>query len=300
MGALEMVKRITRGDSATVQAEIIALKTEHAAALREAGRLEAEQSQAPSFEGAQELKRRALVEADRAAWLAGRLRELEALHQGLRQGEQEALYAARYTRRVATHKKLVPLVRAAAAMTAEAIANDQEDRRDLGEHAAARLPVVAYLGMLLPDLVDLWEEEGRRVFAPKRRSALTPAPVVVTKPKREAVRLPGKVSRDPVPIEALTAKRVADDLAPLEAGQVRAKVLRSGYSPADDRPAATRGQVIRMPREVAALAAGSGAVQIIEDPALPAATAERAIGAGLVEAFSPPPAVGGADEEARP
>jgi hypothetical protein len=58
------------------------------------------------------------------------------------------------------------------------------------------------------------------------------------------------------------AMRPADDLAPLEPGEARVKVLRSGFSPADDRPACAFGQIIRMPRGVAERV--EGIVMILE------------------------------------
>jgi hypothetical protein len=68
------------------------------------------------------------------------------------------------------------------------------------------------------------------------------------------------------------AERTPDDLAPLEPGQARVRVLRAGFSPADDKPQSHYGQLLRMPIQAALRA--EGAIEIIErfgDPALNAA-----------------------------
>jgi hypothetical protein len=61
-----------------------------------------------------------------------------------------------------------------------------------------------------------------------------------------------------------SAPREADDLAPLEPGQARVRVQRHGYSPSDDRPHCSYGQIVRMPLGPAERAADRGAVVIIE------------------------------------
>jgi hypothetical protein len=71
------------------------------------------------------------------------------------------------------------------------------------------------------------------------------------------------------------AERTPDDLAPLEPGQARVRVLRAGYSPADNRPQAHYGQLLRMPIQAAQRA--EGAIEIVErygDPALNSAAPE--------------------------
>jgi hypothetical protein len=73
------------------------------------------------------------------------------------------------------------------------------------------------------------------------------------------VELYGGVSTPPV-----LTPRVADDREPLKHNQVRARVLRTGYSPADDRPHCHQGQVIRLPKKTAEAAAAGGALEIIE------------------------------------
>jgi hypothetical protein len=61
---------------------------------------------------------------------------------------------------------------------------------------------------------------------------------------------------------AHTAQRMPDDFAPLEVGQARVRVLRAGFSPADDRPQTHYGQILRMPIQAALRA--EGAIEIVE------------------------------------
>jgi hypothetical protein len=61
-----------------------------------------------------------------------------------------------------------------------------------------------------------------------------------------------------------SAAREVDDLAPLDPGQARVKVMRHGYSPAENRPQTSYGQVVRMPRGAAERAANAGAVEVLE------------------------------------
>lgn len=59
-----------------------------------------------------------------------------------------------------------------------------------------------------------------------------------------------------------SAPRVADDLAPLEPGEARVRVLRRGFSPTDNRPQSHYGQLLRMPIQAALRA--EGAIEIVE------------------------------------
>ena len=62
----------------------------------------------------------------------------------------------------------------------------------------------------------------------------------------------------------MTAQRALDDVTPLGPSEARVKVLRSGFSPADDRPQCCHGQLIRMALDTAQRAAGTGAVENTE------------------------------------
>ena len=78
---------------------------------------------------------------------------------------------------------------------------------------------------------------------------------------------------------SLRARRLPDDLAPLAADEVRAKVLRAGFSPADDRPQCAFGQIIRMPRATAERAVEAGVIELVQDqPAVPATKFQTAEG----------------------
>jgi hypothetical protein len=94
------------------------------------------------------------------------------------------------------------------------------------------------------------QASGARTRMPHQRPKLTDSARTVS----PADSAPGRHS----------AERVPDDLAPLEPGEARVKVLRAGYSPADNRPQCSYGQVVRMPLGLAARAEDRGALVIIE------------------------------------
>jgi hypothetical protein len=60
------------------------------------------------------------------------------------------------------------------------------------------------------------------------------------------------------------ARRTPDDLSPLEPGQARVRVLRSGFSPSEDREQCAFGQIVRMPLGAAKRAADGAAIEILE------------------------------------
>lgn len=94
------------------------------------------------------------------------------------------------------------------------------------------------------------QASGARTRMPHQRPKLTDSARTVT----PADSAPGRHS----------AERVPDDLAPLEPGEARVKVLRAGYSPADNRPQCSYGQLVVMPLGLAARAEDRGALVIIE------------------------------------
>lgn len=156
----------------------------------------------------------------------------------------------------------------------------------LGTHRAAVLvPAFAYGGMLTAANLDEWFARNAREleFASGTREHQSTHRPTQSAPKPE--RLPGSMQH-PVSLAVgmgavPRAPRAVDDTAPLEPGQVRVKVMRAGFSPADDRPQATYGQLLRMPAETAVRAAGRGAVEIVET------RMSAAPGAAPVEAGAP-------------
>jgi hypothetical protein len=109
-----------------------------------------------------------------------------------------------------------------------------------------------------PELLDQFSLALAPPAPAPRRTKLAPTPERAPKSTQGPLYLSGGV-----PSLAPPPPRFPDDTAPLNAGQARVKVLRAGFSPADDRPQCAYGQIIRMPRHVAERAAASGVVEII-------------------------------------
>jgi uncharacterized coiled-coil protein SlyX len=77
------------------------------------------------------------------------------------------------------YRKLRVAIDAAAAVQVEAMAVRQEAIGELGEGIVqSRIPAVAFVGMLLPDLVELWRAELDRAFSgpPPKPKAVPPSP----------------------------------------------------------------------------------------------------------------------------
>lgn len=125
-------------------------------------------------------------------------------------------------------------------------------------------PNISGSALLAPDLLDLFD-----------RACSTP----VSENAQPQIKVAAKTSRRaPAPADAMTphsvrlgssapiakAARVADDLSELGAGEARVRTLRAGFSPADDRPAAARDQIVRMSAAAARAAAAAGAVEVLE------------------------------------
>ena len=107
-----------------------------------------------------------------------------------------------------------------------------------------------------------------------------PEPLRLTSSPRPVVAKNLDLRAPEEPIRTVSSRRVAldewpdanpkrlrspDDVAALEPGQVRARVLRSGYSCADDQPACDVGQIIRLPSETARNAALNGAIEVVAE-----------------------------------
>lgn len=197
------------------------------------------------------------------------------------------------TRLTAVHAKkrkeaeaaLIPAHRAArgeycAALRAMVAARRKLDEIDheaclaLGEgRARLVMPACAYTGQLTAQFVEMWLNREEQEYALPMTPTL-PTPVKAVQPVPVRTRLPHERAKatdsqrpvalfEPQPARQ-PAPRTPDDVAPLQPGETRVKVLRSGFSPADDRPAACYGQLVRMPHGAAKRAADAGAVEIIE------------------------------------
>jgi hypothetical protein len=222
---------------------------------------------------------------------------------------RERLAAAerrQFERLFAKHKMLISTAarrnieaqKAAAAANVASIEAFAAARAELGSIAEQGLiPRVNFAGIPLPDLVEVWEKEINRSLATLDRAELpppaapagagrqyfrvpgmhstpmpepaAPAPVVVRPvalPQPAALPEPEKPRPSPL---TWTAERAPDDLAPLASGEVRVRALADNWTPANDRQAVYRGQVLRLPRRLAEAAEGRGQAEIIEYPEAP-------------------------------
>lgn len=166
--------------------------------------------------------------------------------------------------------------------------------REVGEHSLSCLPIFAYGGILGHSTAQLWAAENDRILAaavasrqprPAEKKAAAKMPVPASTwwdPKdpgyhhpaaqqmRDRTKRPVNAGlQHPIELVGGGVSRAAVELAPhdfepLMFGQARVRVLRGGYSPADDRPQCHFGQVIRMGDRTALAAASAGVVEIIE------------------------------------
>jgi hypothetical protein len=132
-----------------------------------------------------------------------------------------------------------------------------------------------YRGFLFPDLVDIYKTENDRVFAIPASKPVKPAKAAVPAAqsaarqylpheRKRAIDTPRTVSLALDDRPTQKQSRPADDMSPLAPGMARVRVMRPGFSPADDRPQCHFGQIVVMPLGAARRAAEKAAVEILE------------------------------------
>ena len=192
---------------------------------------------------------------------------------------------------VAVAERYAAALRACAAADRELAEIRSEAREEIDPaRVPILMPLVNYAGVLEEEHVNLWWDRVAPVLAVSRAMSspdahpaslrVQPPPATARGPATRPASLQHAVSLGqdaPIP----KAPRAADDTAPLESGEVRVKVLRAGFSPAEDRPQAAYAQLLRMNAAAALLAADRGAVQIVET------RPSEARGAAPVEAGAP-------------
>lgn len=175
---------------------------------------------------------------------------------------------------VAAAERYAAALRACAAADRELAEIRNRAHKAIGAaRSAVLMPLVNYAGLLEEEHIKLWLERVAPVLAASKAMSspdahpaslrVQPPPATARGPAARPASLQHAVSLGQdaaIP----KAPRAADDTAPLEPGEVRVKALRAGFSPADDRPQAAYGQLLRMTAAAALLAADRGAVQIVE------------------------------------
>jgi hypothetical protein len=301
MSLLKMVKDTIApvDEVADLTAKIKAERAAGTAGRLEIERLEAELLEArrngAGYEEAQPLRDRIA----RARWAIDGadqvISKLEA-QLGVAEAKKQHEKTTRHWRATARiYPKLRRAIEEAAALQVEAVKAREAAAAD-GVAVQTQIPVLAYMGFLFPDLVEIWSTEMDRVFAVPPRQP-TPPPDIKRTPAEvaaainalppqaigqlQAIARPGGAgierersttdSQGLVRLNALpppqpTPSRALDDSAPLEPGQVRVRA-RAGY-PGPNGPCVDQ-QIIRLDRKVAELAVAiSGAVEILpDDPA---------------------------------
>jgi hypothetical protein len=174
--------------------------------------------------------------------------------------------------------EFIAAARAAAEKHAALVAIVGQARREGFEReAAAAMPPTPNIGgspVLATDLLDLFElaVAGHSAISQSRAAAPAAAPAARLPHERQRMtdsQHQVRLYEHPAPT---WEPGTPDDLAPLQPGEARVKVLRGGFSPADDRPQCRYGQIVRMPRAVAQNAANRGAVEVLETNEAPATT----------------------------
>jgi hypothetical protein len=182
-----------------------------AASREEIVRLKSQRLSAESFEDAEAVSQRIA----RVTWTIDQITVaiLPALEQRII-AAQSAKQRAGILRHQKIHRDLYPrlktAIQAASAIQVEAVNARAAAQADLGEHVANQaLPHLAYRGLLLPDLIELWSNEQDRVFLSLAAPAPQPAVAAVVAPKAAplavAPPIAPKPAAKPAPVVAPVA-----------------------------------------------------------------------------------------------
>jgi hypothetical protein len=189
MGALmQMVKNaVGVGDSVgDIVGQIEAERAKLAASMQEIERLKAVRVGADSYEDASAAESR----LGRVRWEVSRidalLPQLESKLVAAKAIKHRDALAKHLAAARAMYPKLRAAVENAAAVQAEAIKLREDAERELGGGVVQQhIPIVAFRGLLLPDLVAMWRNEMDRTFA---APAPQPAVAAVVAPAKPAAR----------------------------------------------------------------------------------------------------------------
>jgi hypothetical protein len=209
---LTVVKRLIAGkdDTGALQQQITALKAEGADASAEIDRLKRERVAAASYEEARELDERIARQIWVTEHCAAALPQLELQLDAARALEQAAALARHKVVLLEIYPKLKTAVLAAVETQHEAIAAREAACRELGEAVVSRnLPIIAYAGFLMKDLVAIWQAENDRLFAELARKPRITSPRLM--PMRNSMRLSATMPalRSGIACWTSTAQRIA-------------------------------------------------------------------------------------------
>ena len=259
---------------------IEATKQSGSDAYAEIERLEAERRVADSYEAARVID----DQIERLKFEIGRLgRLLPELEERLADAKwDERLVAFDKHRRnlVAATRKAITAVEAAAAANAAVVAAHHQASQELGTHINS-LPLQAYLGVLMPDLVSMWRRQVEPQLYQMERAELTRPP----KPRPPGA--PQAVYRDPTGVNAPPKPPVVVAVAPpppadppqpaREArrdppppdGERQVHVIAGGDFNLPDGTRAKIGDRVNLSSKLAEIWVGKGVAEFVDDTPAP-------------------------------
>jgi hypothetical protein len=254
-----VVKRlIGKDDPAELASEIEALKTSAADACAEIERLELARLGAPDYPAALVVTE----EIKRAQWVidsaAAKLPNLEARLEAAR-AEQHRRAISRHLAAVRLlYPRLKDAILAAASLQADAIKLRDAAVAEIGEHAATvNLPILAFRGLLLPDLIKLWSDE-------LDRSVFSPAPPPRVQLALASSRKPAAAAKPARPTPSPRPKRPPRQAAePAADGEITLMFLRPGVE-LDDGTQSVAGDVVNLPAALARSLLESGTADLVK------------------------------------
>jgi hypothetical protein len=266
---LAVVRKLlpTKGDDvAALQEEIAALKRQGAQACAEIEEIEQQRALAPSYETALAGEARVKELRWNVAHVDAMLPGLEArLAQAMADRRQAALARHRAIGAQVYGQLRSALVEASRAQ-AFALRAREDAIKEVGEALVQmHLPAVAFMGLLTPELLQLYFDQMDRVFAPrpKPKAAAVPAPVRAALPAPAKPKAPVAVAKEPAP---RPARVVRHDPFPDGQGQALVVFLRAGVE-IGDGTVATIGDQVSLPAEQARTLAQRGVVDYVTAPA---------------------------------
>lgn len=184
---------------AEAEAELARLRAEVETARADVQRLGAEWLFAPSQAAAEEIARQR-AEAERIIGRSElRIPEIAQRLAAARAERQRERLQHHHSIIRAFAPRLIAAVEAAAAVQVEAIALREAAVRELGEGVVvANIAHIAFSGLLLPDLVQIWASELKRAFDPPS----APWPIALPPPAKAAAPKPSAAPPAPRPRRA--------------------------------------------------------------------------------------------------
>jgi hypothetical protein len=178
--------------------------------------------------------------------------------------------AARHRAAIARHRaigaEIYRKLRAALVEAGKAQALALQARADaiaeIGEgQAHLHLPVVAFMGLLTPDLLQLYFDQMDRVMAPPPPNPVAAAPKPLPKPKARPMI---EISPGAAPVRV--ARQPIRDSAPADDGERLLTILRNGVE-VENRQLAV-GDIVRIRGDLARQLLRSGAAELARESAV--------------------------------